>query len=74
MDAHYDTYTSPEPVDEFMRDMNVRASIPIFRELLSPSGSEPDDVRDMAVFLRVCKDKSGAKVGLYPVAPRTPTN
>ena len=38
MDAYYDTYTSPEPVDEFMRDMNVKASIPIFRELLSPVG------------------------------------
>ena len=22
MDAYYDTYTSPEPVDEFLRDMN----------------------------------------------------
>ena len=50
MDAYYDTYTSPEPVDEFLRDMNVRASIPIFRELLSPSGSEPQDVREMAAF------------------------
>jgi hypothetical protein len=50
MDAYYDTYTSPEPVDEFLRDMNVRASIPIFRELLSPSDSEPQDVGDMATF------------------------
>ena len=50
MDAYYDTYTSPEPVNEFMRDMNVKGSIPIFRELLSPSGSEPQDVRDMAAF------------------------
>jgi len=25
LDAYYDTYTSPEPVDEFRRDMNVRA-------------------------------------------------
>ena len=50
MDAYYDTYTSPEPVNEFRRDMNVRASIPIFRELLSPSGSEPQDVREMAAF------------------------
>ena len=31
MDAYYDTYTSPEPVDEFLRDVNVKASIPIFR-------------------------------------------
>jgi hypothetical protein len=50
MDAYYDTYTSPEPVDEFLRDVNVRASNPIFRELLSPSGSEPQDVREMATF------------------------
>jgi hypothetical protein len=48
MDAYYDTYTRPEPVNEFMRDMNVKGSIPIFRELLSPSGSEPQDVREMA--------------------------
>jgi hypothetical protein len=44
MDAYYDTYTSPEPVDKFLRDVNVRASIPIFKELLIPSGSEPADV------------------------------
>jgi len=50
MDAYYDTYTSPESVDEFLRDMNVKASNPIFSELLSPSGSEPQDVREMAAF------------------------
>jgi hypothetical protein len=50
MDAYYDTYTSPEPVDEFLRDANMRASNPIFKELLSPSGSEPQDVREMAAF------------------------
>ena len=50
MDAYYDTYTSPEPVDEFLRDANVKASNPIFSELLSPSGSEPQDVRDMTAF------------------------
>ena len=63
MDAYYDTYTSPEPVNEFMRDMNVKASIPIFREMLSPSGIEPGDVRDMAAFfasmLRQARRKSG---------------
>ena len=50
MDAYYDTYTytNPEPVDEFSCDVNVKALIPIFRELLSPSGSEPQDVREMA--------------------------
>ena len=77
MDAYYDTYTSPEPVDEFLRDVNVKASNPIFRELLSPSGSEPSepsDVREMANFLPICKDRSGAKVGRYPVAPRTATS
>jgi len=30
--------------------VDVKASIPIFRELLSPSGREPDDVREMATF------------------------
>ena len=74
MDAYYDTYTSPEPVDEFLRDANMKTSNPIFSELLSPSGSEPDDVRDMATFLPICKGKSGARVGRYPAAPRTPTN
>jgi hypothetical protein len=32
MDAYYYTYTSPEPVDEFLRDANVKASNPIFRD------------------------------------------
>ena len=63
MDAYYDTYTSPEPVDEFMRDMNVRASIPIFRELLSPSGSEPQDVRDMAAFFASMQRQERRKGG-----------
>ena len=74
MDTYYDTYTSPEPVDEFLRDMNVKASIPIFRELLIPSGSEPQDVREMATFLPKCKGRSGASVGLCHVALRTSTN
>jgi hypothetical protein len=50
MDAYYDTYTSPERDDEFLRDVNVKASTPIFRELLSPSGSEAQDVRNMAAL------------------------
>ena len=50
MDAYYDTYTSPKPVDEFLRDANMRASNPIFKELLSPSGSESQDLREMAAF------------------------
>jgi hypothetical protein len=50
MDTYYDTYTSPEPVDEFLRDANMKTSNPIFSELLSPSGSEPQDVREMATF------------------------
>ena len=74
MDAYYDTYTSPEPVDEFLRDVNVKASIPIFRELLSPSGSEPQDVRDMATFLPICKDRSGVRVVRYPVVLQTLTS
>jgi hypothetical protein len=63
MDAYYDTYTSPEPVNEFRRDMNVKASIPIFRELLSPSGSEPQDVRDMAAFFASMQRQERRKGG-----------
>jgi hypothetical protein len=63
MDAYYDTYTSPEPVNEFMRDMNVRGSIPIFRELLSPSGSEPQDVREMASFFASMQRQERRKGG-----------
>jgi hypothetical protein len=69
MDAYYDTYTSPEPVNEFRRDMNVRASIPIFRELLSPSGSEPQDVRGMAAFFASMQRQEWRKGG--PISRRT---
>ena len=68
MDAYYDTYTSPEPVNEFRRDVNVRASIPIFRELLSPSGSEPEDVREMATFFADMQRQECRKGG--PVSRR----
>ena len=64
MDAYYDTYTSPVPVNEFTRDMNVKGLIPIFRELLSPSGSEPDDVRDMAAFFASMQRQERRKGGL----------
>ena len=74
MDAYYDTYTSPEPVNEFMHDMNVRASIPIFRELLSPSGSDPNMCERWHLFLRACKGRSGARVGRYHVALLTATS
>ena len=69
MDAYYDTYTSPEPVNEFMRDMNVKASIPIFRELLSPSGSERQDVREMAAFFASMQRQEWRKGG--PVSRRS---
>ena len=69
MDAYYDTYTSPEPVDEFLRDVNVRASIPIFRELLIPSGSEPHDVREMATFFADMQRQERRKGG--PVSRRS---
>ena len=69
MDAYYDTYTSPEPVNEFRRDMNVKASIPIFRELLSPSGSEPHDVRGMAAFFASMQRQEWRKGG--PVSRRS---
>ena len=69
MDAYYATYTSPEPVNEFRRDMNVKASIPIFREMLSPSGSEPHDVRGMAAFFASMQRQERRKGG--PVSRRT---
>ena len=69
MDAYYATYTSPEPVNEFMRDMSVKGSIPIFRELLSPSGSEPQDVREMAAFFNDMQRQERRKGG--PVSRRT---
>ena len=69
MDAYYDTYTSPEPVDEFLRDANVKASNPIFRELLSPSGSEPQDVREMAAFFASMQRQERRKGG--PVSRRS---
>jgi hypothetical protein len=69
MDAYYDTYTSPEPVNQFMRDVNVKASIPIFGELLSPSGSEPQDVRGMAAFFASMQRQEWRKGG--PVSRRS---
>ena len=69
MDAYYDTYTSPEPVDEFLRDANMRASNPIFSELLSPSGSEPQDVREMASFFASMQRQERRKGG--PVSRRS---
>ena len=69
MDAYYATYTSPEPVNEFRRDMNVKASIPIFGELLSPSGSEPQDVREMAAFFASMQRQERRKGG--PVSRRS---
>ena len=69
MDAYYDTYTSPEPVDEFLRDANMKASNPIFRELLSPSGSEPQDVREMAAFFASMQRQERRKGG--PVSRRS---
>ncbi|MDC0013707.1 hypothetical protein OAD96_01750 [Pseudomonadales bacterium] len=69
MDAYYDTYTSPEPVDKFLRDMDVRASIPIFRELLIPSGSKPQDVKEMATFFADMQRQERRKGG--PVSRRS---
>ena len=69
MDAYYETYTRPEPVDEFLCDVNVKASIPIFRELLSPSGSEPQDVREMTSFFASMQRLERRKGG--PVSRRS---
>ena len=64
MDAYYDTYTSPEPINEFMRDMGVKGSMPIFREMLGESGSEPSDVRNMAAFFANMQRQERRKGGL----------
>ena len=72
-DSYHDTYTGPEPVDEFLCDVNVKASAPIFKELLSPSGSGPQYARH-GIFLRTCQGRSNATVGLYHVAPRIAKN
>jgi len=69
MNAYYDTYTSPEPVNEFMHDMSVKGSIPIFREMLSESGSKPQDVRDMAAFFADMQRQERRKGG--PVSRRS---
>ncbi|ETN92823.1 hypothetical protein U062_00705 [Gammaproteobacteria bacterium MOLA455] len=63
MDAYYHIYSSPEPVDEFLRDANVKASNPIFSELLSPSGSEPQDVREMVAFFASMQRQERRKGG-----------
>ena len=68
MDAYYDTYTSPEPVDEFLRDANMRVSNPIFSELLSPSGSEPPRCARDGIFF--CEHaKAGAPKGWPGIPP-----
>ena len=69
MDAYYDTYTNPESVDKFLRDLNMKASNPIFSELLSPSGSEPQDVREMAAFFASMQRQERRKGG--PVSRRS---
>ncbi len=69
LEAYYDRYTSPEPVDEFLRDVNVKASIPIFSELLSPSGSEPQDVREVVTFFASMQRQERRKGG--PVSRRS---
>ena len=69
MNAYYDSYTSPEPVNEFMHDMSVKGSIPIFREMLSESGSEPKDVRDMSALFASMQRQEWRKGG--PVSRRS---
>jgi hypothetical protein len=49
--------------------VNVKASNPIFSELLRPSGSEPQDVREMAVFFASMQRQERLKGG--PVSCRS---
>ena len=74
MDAYYDTYNSPEPVNEFMHDMSVKGSIPIFREMLSESGSKPKDVREMATFFADMQRQERRRGGPVSRRSSTPTN
>ncbi len=49
--------------------MSMKGSIPVFRELLSPSGSEPQDVREMAAFFADMQRQERRKGG--PLSRRT---
>jgi hypothetical protein len=64
MNAYYETYTNPEPVNDFMHDMSVKGSIFIFREMLSESGSKPQDVRDMAALFASIQRQERRKGGV----------
>ena len=65
----YDTYATPESVDEFLRVVNVKSSILFFREMLSPSGSEPEDARDMAASFASMQRQEQRKGG--PISRRS---
>ena len=69
MDAYHDAYAGPKPVDEFLRDVNVQASNPIFRGLLRPWGSKSQDVREMATFFADMQRQERRKGG--PVSRRS---
>jgi len=49
--------------------MSVKGSMPIFREMLSESGSKPQDVRDMAAFFASMQGQERRKGG--PISRRT---
>jgi hypothetical protein len=53
----------------FLRDVNVRGSIPIFKELFIPLGSAPQDVRDVVTFFSDMQRQERRKGG--PVSRRT---
>ena len=77
MDAYYDTYTSPEPVDEFLRDVNVKASnlsLASFSVRRAVSPVSPVMCERWQPSLPACKGRSSARVVRYPAALRTPTN
>tara|TARA_B110000483_G_scaffold207953_1_gene253230 strand:- start:165 stop:452 length:288 start_codon:yes stop_codon:yes gene_type:complete len=54
----------PREIDELLHDVNVKASIPICKELLSPSGSEPSDVGEIAAFSTSMQRQEQRKDGL----------
>ena len=79
VNAFYDTYHSCEPVDEFLRDVNVRDSVPVLRESLSAAGSEPNKAQTWAFFCEYARAEAAegfayiTSVSKYPQTELLPT-
>ena len=62
MDAYYDMYTSPEPVNELILDMSVKDSLLIFRAMLSEWSSESSEARKMESLFAGIQKQEGERV------------